>query len=462
MTDNLMTKRQVAFHQIENEIVGSNAAIIGNRSQLYDLSQNALSARSKFSFTIQHARIIDLATCAIYSPPYSELKNEKLRFWFSEEDISYANISEKFNQIFKKTCDLDFIDYNKNDGTILKKYENSSEILETCGNELKTWLNKPQPWMDRKIASIDGIVMLDCINQDTPIFDEIRPNDFGLTQSKYISLISMMQTFGIIRQTEDNRLIPYLSFEIYGDLITEGLDDMLENPFNRTIFEWCRKMPGISLNKIESLAFEKFPANEKGLVFKHLSNILNDMQKNGLIETCTNKSDNCLYIVPVWLRNSILKIHPSRIESDMVRNAILSCGILWQSIDDLSEYPAFLDNIKESLNVLGKGEDLTIKEILGMDARLKNLLLSFYDNGILGFDEKSGKFSIQNDTIHILNIIVDILRISGEADIWMEFVKGKPTYENMNADMEYASKEIHYSIADRYKATDLKKFREYK
>ena len=462
MTDNLMTNRQVAFQQIENEIVGSNAAIIGNRSQLYDLSQNALNARSEFSFTIQHARIIDLATCAIYSPRYKELKNEKLRFWFSEEDPSYVNISDKFDNIFKKTRNLNFIDYNANDDTIVKKYENSSEVLEKCGNELKTWLNKPRSYMSRKIASIDGIVMLDCINQDKPVVDEIRPTDFGLTNSKYIALISMMQTFGVIRQTEDNRLIPYLSFEIYGDLITKGLDDMLENPFNRTIFEWCRKMPGISLDKIQSLAFEKFSAGEKRCVSENLTKILVNMQENGLIETCRNESDGCLYIIPVWLRNSILKIHPSRIESDMVRNAIRSCGILWKSIDDLSEYPVFLDNIKESLNVLGKGEDLTFKEVLEMDARLKDLLISFYDNGILGIDSSSKKFLIKDDTTNILGIIVDILRISGEADIWMEFVKGKPTYENMKMDMEITSKEIQCNIADRYKPSDLKQFQEYK
>lgn len=186
------------------------------------------------------------------------------------------------------------------------------------------------------------------------------------------------------------------------------------------------------------------------------------MQRNGLIEVFKNNVDHYFYIVPVWLRNSILKIHPTRVESDMVRNAIRSCGMLWQSIDDLNEYPIFLDNVKESLNVLGAGKDITFKEILEIDNRLKPLLISFLSNGILGFDKDTNTFSVNSETVNVLKIIPDILKISGEADLWMEFVNGKPTYENMAIDLENASKEIHSEIADRYTAKDLEKFKEYK
>ncbi|MCZ7400618.1 MAG: hypothetical protein O8C61_00165 [Candidatus Methanoperedens sp.] len=461
MTDDLASNRKQAFKQVDDDIVGSNAAIIGNRSQLYDLSQNALKARSVFSFTIQHARVIDLAICSIYSPPYKDLKMEKLRFWFSESDPSHTDISKKFDLIYDKARSMKFIT-NDTKGNICKTFDDPSHLLQKCGSELKTWLNDPQPWMDRKIISTDGIVMLDYINKDKPLFEDINPTDFGLNKGKYVSLISLMQTFGIIKVTESNCMIPYLSFEIYGDRINEGLDDMLEDKFNRTIFEWCRKMPGISSEKIESLAFDNFPAYEKESVKNSISKIINEMQKNGLIEVSINNTDHNCYIVPVWLRNSILKIHPTRVESDMVRNAIRSCGLLWQSIDDLSEYPIFLENVKESLNVIGSGKDITFKEILEIDNRLKPLLVSFKSNGILGYDKDTDTFSVKGETVNILKIIPDILKISGESDLWMEFVKGKPTYESMKIDLEKASKEIHSEIADRYTAKDLEKFKEYK
>lgn len=461
MTDNLANNRKLAFKQVDDDIVGINAAIIGNRSQLYDLSQNALRARSAFSFTIQHARIIDLAICSIYSPPYKDLKMEKLRFWFSESDPSHTDISKKFDLIYDKARSMKFIK-NDNKGNICKTFDDPSHLLQKCGSELKTWLNNPQPWMSRKIISTDGIVMLDYINHDKPLFDDINPTDFGLNPGKYVSLISLMQTFGIIKVTDSNCMIPYLSFELYGDRINEGLDNMLEDKFNRTIFEWCRKMPGISSDKIESLAFENFPTYEKESVKNSLGKIITEMQRNGLIEVFKNNVDNYHYIVPVWLRNSILKIHPTRVESDMVRNAIRSCGTLWQSINDLSEYPIFLDNVKESLNMLGAGKDITLKEILEIDNRLKPLILSFLSNGILGFDKDEQTFSVNSETVNVLKIIPDILKISGEADLWMEFVKGKPSYEKMAIDLENASKEIHSEIADRYTAKDLVKFKEYK
>ena len=461
MTD-LMDNRKLAFRQVENEIIGSNSAIIGNRSQLYDLSRDALNAREIFSFTIQHARVIDLSTCAIYSPPYAGLKSEKLKFWFSEEDSTHTNVSSKFDQIFNKARNMGFLNIDANTGNIVKSFDSPAQLLKKCGSELKNWLNDPAPWMSRKIMSTDGIVMLDYINQDKPSYEEVNPTDLGLSKINYVSLISLMQTFGIIRITPSNCMIPYLSFEIYGDRINKGLDDMLEDKFNRTIFEWCRKMPGISIDKIESLAFENIPANEIQSVRYALQNIINKMQKNCLIEIFKSNTDNYHYIVPVWLRNSILKIHPSRIESDMVRNAIRSCGTFWQSMNDLSEYPIFLDNIKESLDMLRSENEITFKEILEIDDRLKPLIISFESNGILGFNEDTKKYTINSETLDILKIISDILQISGEADLWMEFVKGKPTYDKMKNDLEKASQEIQYQIADQYKAKDLKKFSEYK
>jgi len=458
----LLNNRNLAFDQVENEVVGSNAAIIGNRSQLYDLRQSALNARSTFSFTIQHARIIDLVTCANYSPSYEEIRDEKLKFWFSEDDINYTDISKKFDKIFNKARDMKFIGFDRNKGNIFKTFDNSSYLLEKCGQELRTWLQNPQSYMSRKILSTDGIVILDTINADKPFFEEINPTDFGLTNEKYVSLISSMQTFGIIKVTPENCMIPYLSYEVYGDAINKGLDDMLENKFNRTIFEWVRKMPGISLEKIESLAFENFSTSERQSVRHALHKIISEMQQNNLIEIFKSNIDNYFYIVPVWLRNSILKIHPSRIESDMVRNAIRSCGTLWQSINDLNEYPILLDNVNESLNLLGSGENITLKEMFDIDERLKPLIISLKDNGLLGIDEETSNFTIKGETLNILKIIPDILRISGEADLWMEFVSGKPTYENMSIDLKNASKEIHYEIADRYEAKDLKKFSEYK
>jgi len=120
---NLIDNRKLAFSQVEDEKVGSNAAIIGNRSQLYDLRQNALEARNRFSFTIQHARVIDLATCAFYNPPYQALKKEKLQFWFSEEDPSHTDVSKKFDNIFDKACEMNFIRFDIEESRIYKTFD---------------------------------------------------------------------------------------------------------------------------------------------------------------------------------------------------------------------------------------------------------------------------------------------------------------------------------------------------
>ena len=76
----LLKNRKKAFEEISDEIVGSNTAIIGNRSQLYDSMNAFLKARHLFSFTIRHARILDITTSAMYASKLDALKNQKLKF----------------------------------------------------------------------------------------------------------------------------------------------------------------------------------------------------------------------------------------------------------------------------------------------------------------------------------------------------------------------------------------------
>jgi len=98
----------------------------------------------------------------------------------------------------------------------------------------------------------------------------------------------------------------------------------------------------------------------------------------------------------------------------MVRNAIRSCGMLWQNLTDLSDYPILLDNVIDALNTPAMGGDLTLKEILEIDVHIKPLLVSFVDNGIMDFDKETTKVSVKKETREILKIIIDILRISGK------------------------------------------------
>ena len=248
-----------------------------------------------------------------------------------------------------------------------------SEPLKTSGGDVRAWLKDPKPYMTRKLNSTDGIILLDCVNQFKPTLKQSPYPDLGITKARLVSLLSVMETFGILKQTSSDQYIPYLSFELYGDYVDNGLDDMLEDKFNRALFEWFRKMPGISVEKIETMAFEEFNIPDK----EKLLYILAEMQKSDFIEIHKNNNDKKGYIVPVWLRNDILKIKPTRIESDMIGNAIRSCGELWGTIKDIPEYYILIDNTIGCLTSLSKEKELTFRDIVSIDNRVANLLISF-------------------------------------------------------------------------------------
>jgi len=456
--EELLKNRKKAFEEIPDEIVGSNTAIIGNRSQLYDLMKAFLKARTLFSFTIRHARILDITTSAIYSPNLDSLRDQKIKFWFSKADKRHTNIFQKFDRVVSDALKMGFVHYDKERGVITQKFKTLSEPLKASGGEVKAWLKDPKPYMTRKLNSTDGIILLDCINQLKPTIEQIPYSDLGITKTRLVSLLSVMETFGILKQTSSNQYIPYLSFELYGDYINKDLDDMLEDKFNRAIFEWVRKMPGISLEKIEDMAFEKLNIQNKN----KLLNILAEMQKSGFIEIHKNNQDKNEYIVPVWLRKAILSIKPTRIESDMIRNAIRSCGELWQTIDDISEYSILIDNTIECLTSLSREKELTFKEIVNIDKRVAPLLVSFYNHGLLEYLSDAKNFLITEEGVDLTKVIINILKVSSASDLWSEFVKGRPNLDSMKKDFSDVSSEIHSTISDKYTAKDLKKFGEYK
>lgn len=454
----LLENRKKAFEEILDEIVGSNTAIIGNRSQLYDLRNTFLKARRLFSFTIRHARILDITTSAMYAPKLESLRNQKLKFWFSEADETHTSISQKFDQVVSDALKRGFVHYDEERDVITQKFSTLSEPLKKCGGEVRTWLRNPEPYMSRKLNSTDGIILLDCVNQFKPTIEQIPYPDLGITKARLVSLLSVMETFGILKQTSSDQYIPYLSFELYGNYIDRDLDDMLEDNFNRAIFEWIRKMPGISLEKVEAMAFEKLNISDK----KKLLNILVEMQKSGFIEIHKNNHDKSEYIVPVWLRNEILKITPTRIESDMIGNAIRSCGELWGTINDISESNVLIDNTIEGLTSLSREKELTLRDLVNIDRRVANLLISFFDRGLLKYDPNAKKFLILGEGADLTKVIVGILKLSSAADIWSEFVRGRPNLDSMENDFSNVSNEIHSTISEKYTANDLKKFGEYK
>jgi hypothetical protein len=458
MTMDLFENRKNAFKQISDEIVGSNTAIIGHRSQLYDLRNTFLRARRLFSFTIRHARILDITTSAIYSPKLESLRDQKLKFWFSEADETHTTISQKFDQVLSDARRRGFVHYDEEQGVVTQKFSTLREPLKKCGWEVRTWLGNPESYMTRKLDSTDGIILLDCVNQFKPTIEGIPYTNLGITKEKLISLLSRLETFGILKQTSSDQYIPYLSFELYGDYINRDLDDMLEDNFNRAIFEWIRKMPGISLEKIEEMAFEKFNSQDKN----KLLNILVEMQKSGFLEIHKNNQDKNEYIVPVWLRKAILSIKPTRIESDMIGNAVLACGELWQRINDISEYYILIDNTIECLTSLSKEKELTFGEIVNIDRRIAPLLVSFFNRGLLKYDPDAANFLITGEGVDLTKVIIDILKVSSASDLWSEFVRGRPNVDSMENDFSNVSNEIHSTISDKYTAKDLKKFGEYK
>lgn len=209
-------------------------------------------------------------------------------------------------------------------------------------------------------------------------------------------------------------------------------------------------MPGISLEKVEGMAFEKLGIQDK----KKLLNILAEMQKSGFLEVHKNNNDKRAYIVPVWLRNDILKIKPTRIESDMIGNAIRSCGELWETINDISECYILIDNATECLTTLSKGKELTLREIVNIDNRIANLLISFFDRGLLKYNPEAKKFLITPEGIDSTKVIINILKISSASDLWSEFVRGTPNLDSMENDFGDVSNEIHSTISDKYSAKD--------
>ena len=367
--------------RILNEVppytLGSNSVILYQKAQQYDVKEKEYWARKWASFAIRSGRVIETAAIAAGMPSLEEFKNDRIPRWFigkyarprySKHIDEYVATAQSWNAV--KIVD----------DSLCKLWALEMDVLGASGEYLRTIFGADNIY-SRKGFQARSLVLLQHIYNTLPKVNEIDLKDLGITPYQLTQDLSRLEVMSVVKRLEDQRLIPQPAIEIYGEKAEKQLQESLEEPINRHIFQLLRKMPGVGF--VTLLKHLDIPINNETRT--KIFEAVKALRANNFIITVYDYNRNDILLLPVWVCYGLTKNFSSTtvIHSDLLKEAIRACSMFWVGITTLSDVDSRVATLIVNLKRLLAKKRISLRELVEMGQPYSTFILNLRLLGIV-------------------------------------------------------------------------------
>jgi len=427
----LSKRTKKKLNEISSYTLGSNSLILCQKAQQYDVKEREYWARKWASFIIRSGRTIETAAIAAGRPSIEEFKNDRIPRWFigkygkqkySQHIDDYINMAQEWNVI------------EIADNSLCRLWKLELDILSSSGNYLRE-LFTSGPIYSRKGFQVRSLILLQHIHEILPKVDEIDLIDLGLEPYQLTRDLSRLEAMSVIKRLDDGRLIPQPAIEIHGETAERKLQESLEEPLNRHIFQILRKMPGVSFTTL--LKHLDIPITDE--VRSKVFEAIKVLRSNNFIITVYDCYLNDVLLLPLWVCYGLTKNFNSTtvIHSDLLKEAIRACSKFWEGLRTLGEIDSKITTLIINLKRLLTKKRITVQELVEMGQPYSSFILNLRTLGIIK-QPTPDYLELVPEHISVLDVMFRILTSAYRAEIESERVNIK--------DLEKILKDLNSSL----------------
>lgn len=393
-------------------LLGNDSFILGTAAQQYDSKKVGFYARKILSFPVQTARVSEIARASFGEPTIAEFKESRISEWFIgrrpksyylERIENYINLGQKWG----------VIGVSPNEILLPQKFE--LDTLNACGDYLKGvystgFLRLKQPQME-------SLLLLRYIIEDLPTLKELEAAPLNMKLSEITTRLSFLESFGVVKVLNNGTLVPLIATEVHGEQVEQVLQDTLQHPVNRYIFELIRKMPGIRFSKL--IKHIGIPTEDEASRIRILTG-LSQLREGNLIAIFLDDFGSDVFLVPVWICYNLIRTSkPSSIDAFVLKKCFKMCSYFWDKVDDVSKIDVQIDTLRGILNELMRKKQFSAKELDELEPIYRIFLSKMRLIGLVK-PTKEGGLEIEatnSNNLKILNTVLIILNSVYRAEV---------------------------------------------
>ena len=441
------SERSERIKKIRDSRLGSLSAAIGLDARKYDLHKvRNTEARSVFSFCVRGQRNIELALISSGNPEIKELIKDRSSAWYLRilKDAKYSElIQDHINQISK--WGLVIVD----EGKLAANWQDPILAYERCGIYLK------EVYSDRvyskKEFQIDSLNLLNNVMSTLPSKEELEPDILGMRRERIFAILSAHEAIGTLKVTSNGNIIPSIAIELVGERVESAIDEGLEHPVARLLFQILQKIPGVTLSKL----FEIFPLEKKSEIRKQqFISAVSELVKNDLVVAVPDSHRHFL-LVPTWVCRHILREYPTYLDAHILRVALGICGSLWENLKSIKDADDYLQKLKADLRWLISQRRIHLEELFQIGPPSSNVIFALRRTGsvrLAGNEE----LEIVDNRSGIITVLIIVLEGSYRAEL------DKPSgsiEENVINEIKATANEVKQVISEKLRVSDIEKIK---
>ena len=438
-----LKKRILSLPEIQ---LGSDSFLLGTKAQQYDVKVAGFSGRKLFSFQVQTARITETARTASGRPSVREFQKSKIPLWFigKKSESLYADRIGKYINLAERWRAI------RVSGEIIEPtWTFETEVLDASGKYLKGVYS--DRWLSLKKPQMEGLALVRQVLSGLPTLQDIDYEILGMTRDELTLKLSQLETMGALKVLRSGMIVPSIAAEIHGEKVEKVMDDSLNHPVSRYLFELIRKMPGIRLSKLLThLGIALHDEGARHGVYKSLV----EMREGNIIMLFLDNFGRDVHLVPVWVCYNVFRTSkPTVVDLHVLKQCFRVCSSFWDRVDEISMINKQVDTLRGILQELIRKRGFSMEELDELHpvyrifiSRLR--LLGAVRRTPDGISVDKVNTSILDTILYILNSIYRLDISPSKTPIRLS----EELIDELNSSLE----EVYNVIADRLSLNDVK------